>query len=258
MYSYTPDKNLFNGKTFLITGASDGIGKECAKTFAKYGATLILLGRSEEKLEALFDEIEEDFPGSVYLHPMDFAVATKDDYELLAQSLAEEIGSLDGIIHSAGILGARAPIEHYPETDWAKVMQINVTAPFLLTKALLPSLTLSDDARLLFLSSSVGRTGRAYWGAYGVSKFAIEGLMQTLADELENTTQIRVNSLNPGGTRTNMRKDAYPAEDPNTQPEPADLMPVFLYLFSPESKPIHRAALECRGFDPGKYLPPAS
>lgn len=258
MYSYIPPSNFLSGKTILITGASDGIGKQCAKTFAQFGAKLILIGRSLEKLEALFDEIEAEFPGSAYLHPMDFIAASTDDYSELANSVNEEFTSLDGIIHSAGLLGARAPIEHYPDSDWSAVMQTNVTAPFMLTKSLLPALTRSTDARLLFLSSSVGRKARAHWGAYGVSKFALEGLMQTLADELENTSSVKVNSLNPGGTRTNMRRDAFPAEDPNTQPHPEELMSVFLYLFSEESQSIHKAAMNCRDFDPGKYLPPSS
>lgn len=217
---------------------------------------MILLGRSQEKLEALFDEIEADYPNQVFLHPMDFKTATAEDYAQLAASCEEEFTSLDGIIHSAALLGARAPIEHYPDADWHDLMQTNVTAPYLLTKALLPALARSEDARVLFLSSSVGRKGRAFWGAYGVSKFALEGLMQTLAEEVENTTSIRVNSLNPGGTRTNMRRDAYPAEDPSSVPEAKELMPVFLYLLSNDSQPIHAAAIDCREFEPGKYLPP--
>ncbi|MBL4582530.1 MAG: SDR family NAD(P)-dependent oxidoreductase, partial [Gammaproteobacteria bacterium] len=128
------------------------------------------------------------------------------------------------------------------------LMQVNVNAVFRLTQSLLPALNRSEDARLLFISSSVGRIGRAFWGAYAVSKFALEGLMQTLAEELENTTSIRVNSLNPGGTRTNMRRDAYPAEDPQTQPTAESLMPVYLYLMSKEAKRIHGQALNVRGF----------
>ncbi|MFK7864394.1 MAG: YciK family oxidoreductase [Pseudohongiellaceae bacterium] len=255
MFSYSPAKDLLAGRTFLITGASDGIGLQCAKTFAEYGSKIILLGRSQEKLEALFDEIEALYPEQTFLHPMDFKTATTEDYAQLAASCEEEFGCLDGIIHSAAILGPRAPLEHYPDADWHDVMQTNVTAPYLLTKALLPELAKSDDARVLFLSSSVGRQARAFWGAYGVSKFALEGLMQTLAEEVENTTAIRVNSLNPGGTRTNMRRDAYPAEDPNTVPTAEELMPVFLYLMSHESKQIHKAAIDCRDFEPGNYLP---
>jgi NAD(P)-dependent dehydrogenase (short-subunit alcohol dehydrogenase family) len=249
-FNYTAPKDLLNNKTILITGASDGIGKVCAKTFAEHGATVILLGRDLNKLEQAYDEIEQQQPGKVIIHPLDFKTATMADFKTLAASLNEQFDCLDGLIHNAALLGARSPIEYYPEQDWSDLMQVNVNATFQLTQVLLPSLSKSADARVLFTSSSVGRLGRAFWGAYAVSKFAIEGLMQTLAEEVENTTAIRVNSLNPGGTRTNMRRDAYPAENPETQPTAESLMPVYLYLMSPESKSLHGQALNVRNFEP--------
>lgn len=248
-FDYTAPIDLLQNKTLLITGAGDGIGKACAKSFAQHGATVILLSRTQKKLERLYDEIEAEHPGRVIIHPIDFRSATADDYLMLASSLNEQFDQLDGLIHNAALLGARTPIEFYPESDWDDLMQVNVKAAFLLTKALLPALNQSADARILFTSSSVGRTGRAYWGAYGISKFAVEGLMQTLAEEVENTTSIRVNSLNPGGTRTAMRRDAYPAEDPATQPTAESLMPVYLYLMSPEAQSIHGQALNVREFE---------
>jgi NAD(P)-dependent dehydrogenase (short-subunit alcohol dehydrogenase family) len=251
MFEFSPPENFLSGKTLLITGASDGIGKQCAKTFAEFGAQLILLGRNQEKLEALYDELEQSSPGQAVIQPMDFTTAHGDEYTNLASSLGQQFDCLDGLIHSAALLGPRTPIEFYPDSDWDKLLQVNITAPFLLTKALLPILAQSSDARVLFLSSSVGRVGRAHWGAYAVTKFAIEGLMQTLADEISNTTQIKVNSLNPGATRTSMRRDAYPAEDPSTQPEPAALMPVFLYLLSQRAANIQGQALNAQNFDPG-------
>ncbi len=248
-FDYTAPIDLLQNKTLLITGAGDGIGKACAKSFAQHGATVILLSRTQKKLERLYDEIEAEHPGRVIIHPIDFRSATADDYLMLASSLNEQFDQLDGLIHNAALLGARTPIEFYPESDWDDLMQVNVKAAFLLTKTLLPALNQSADARILFTSSSVGRTGRAYWGAYGISKFAVEGLMQTLAEEVENTTSIRVNSLNPGGTRTAMRRDAYPAEDPATQPTAESLMPVYLYLMSPEAQSIHGQALNVREFE---------
>lgn len=253
-FSYKAKTDLLESKTILITGASDGIGRVCAKTFADHGATVILLGRDISKLESLYDEIEQQQQGKVIIHPIDFKTATLGDFQNLAASLNEQFDCLDGLIHNAGLLGARSPIEFYPEQDWTDLMQVNVNAAFLLTQVLLPALSKSNDARLLFTSSSVGRVGRAFWGAYGVSKFALEGLMQTLAEEVENTTSIRVNSLNPGGTRTNMRRDAYPAEDPKKQPSAESIMPVYLYLMSPEARPIHGQALDVRGFEPVKHL----
>ncbi len=255
MFDYTAPADLLEDKTILITGASDGIGKCCAVTFAHYGANLILLGRSLEKLEQVYDEIELINPGKVSIQPIDFDAAQEDAYDTLASSVADNYSSLDGLILNASILGARNPIEFIPANVWEETMRVNVNSTFLLTKAMLPLLRQSKDARLLFISSSVGRKGRAHWGAYGVSKFAVEGLMQTLAEELEKTSAVKVNSLNPGGTRTGMRKEAYPAEDPNSLPTPADLMPVYLYLFSEEAQQIHGKAIDARDFEPGKYLP---
>ena len=247
-FTYDAEKNFLANKTILITGASDGIGKACAKSYAAHGATVILLGRDQKKLEAVFDEIEELHPNKTLIHPLDFKTATMADFKTLAESLNEQFPCLDGLIHNAALLGARTPIEFYPEQDWADLMQVNVNAVFQLTQALLPALNRSDDARILFISSSVGRIGRAFWGAYAVSKFALEGLMQTLAEELEKTSPIRVNSLNPGGTRTNMRRDAYPAENPETLPTTESLMPVYLYLMSEEAQGIHGQALNARDF----------
>jgi len=252
MFEYSPPIDLLQDKTILITGAGSGIGKVCATTFAKHGATVILLSRSQSKLEATYDEIEASNPGKAIIQPLDFNTATAGDYLSLASSLNEQFECLDGLLHNAGLLGARSPIEFYPEQDWQQLMQVNVNAAFHLTKAMLPALGRSPDARLVFTSSSVAREGRAYWGAYAISKFAVEGMMQTLADELRNTSSIRVNSLNPGGTRTDMRRDAYPAEDPATQPTAESIMPVYLYLFGPESKSLHGQALNVRGFSTGK------
>jgi NAD(P)-dependent dehydrogenase (short-subunit alcohol dehydrogenase family) len=255
MFHYEADNNFLSNKTILVTGASDGIGKCCAETFAAFGANVILLGKSQEKLEAIYDEIEAKQPGKVIIQPLDLNTATEADYQNLSHSLSEQFEKLDGLILNASILGARSPIEFYPSDLWHETMQVNVNSVFSLCKVLLPSLQQSEDARLIFTSSSVGRKGRAHWGAYAVSKFAVEGLMQTLAEELEKTSSIRVNSLNPGGTRTGMRKAAYPAEDPKSQPLPEQIMPVYLYLMSDEAKAIHGQAMDVRDFEPGKYLP---
>lgn len=258
MFTFDAPQGFMSGKTIAITGASDGIGKCCAEHFASLGAHLILFGRSQEKLEALFDDIEQKHPGLVTIQPLDFVKAGPDDYQLIGESLINSVESLDGLIHCAGLLGARTPVEFYPSDEWDRVMDANVNGPFRLTKALLPALKASSDARLLFLSSSVGRKGRAYWGAYAASKFALEGLMQVLAEELGATSNIKVNSLNPGGTRTAMRRAAYPAEDPNTVPECSSLMPLFGYLFSPGAAAMHGQAINARDFDPGNYLQASS
>jgi len=210
---------------------------------------VILLGRSQEKLESAYDEIESIHPGKAIIHPIDFITASPEDYTTLCQSLDKQFSCLDGLIHNARLLGARTPIEFYSDKEWMDLMQVNVNAAFYLSQALIPSLSRSLDARMIFTSSSVGRIGRAYRGAYAVSKFAVEGLMQTLADELRNTTSIKVNSLNPGGTRTSMRRDAYHAENPATQPTAESIIPVYLYLMGKEAAKITGRALNVREFD---------
>jgi len=250
VFDYNPPDDLLAGKTFLITGAGDGIGRATAIAFSTYGANVILTGRTVAKLEAVYDEIEATNPGTAIIHPLDLLTADEEACQVLADSLDEQFPCLDGLLHNAALLGPRSPIEHYPYKDWQELVQVNVNAAFLLTRSLLPALTRSTAGRLLFTSSSVGRQGRAYWGAYSVTKFAVEGLMQVLADELANTTSIKVNSINPGGTRTRMRAAAYPAEDPGSVPTPESLVPIYLYLMGPEGEHLHGQALDARSFAP--------
>ena len=164
MFNFSLPENSLEGKTILITGASDGIGLACGKAFADSGATVILLGRNQEKLESAYDEIDSIHPGKAIIHPMDFVTASAKDYTALSQSLDEQFSCLDGLVHNAGLLGSRTPIEFYPEKEWMDLMQVNVNAAFYVSKALIPSLSRSLDARMIFTSSSVGRIGRAYWG----------------------------------------------------------------------------------------------
>jgi len=252
MFEYTAPENLLKDLVILITGASDGIGLACARSFASHGARVIMLSKTEAKLAEAYDQIELESPGQAIMHPLDLETASAEDYQIMAESIAQQFGQLDGLLHNAAVLGARSPIEFYPVSDWNRLMQVNVNAAFLLTRSMLPLLSQSPNGRILFTSSSVGRIGRAHWGAYAVSKFAVEGMMQTLADELEKTTKLRINSINPGGTRTNMRRDAYPAENPASQPAPEDLMPVYLFLMGPEGSRYHGQALSVRDFPPGK------
>ncbi len=245
---YQAPAGLLNNRTLLITGAGDGIGKAVAIGSARAGARVILLGRTQNKLEQVYDIIREQYPDAPepVIHPLDLVTAGKDDYDALAQAILEQFGCLDALLHNAGLLGPLSPMQYYPEDVWTKLMQVNVNAAFALSKAVLPALNVAPDARLLFTSSSVGRQGRAYWGAYAVSKFAVEGMMQVFAQELENTSTIRVNSINPGATRTEMRAAAYPSEDPASLPTPEDLLPAYLYLLGPESRPLHGQAINIR------------
>ncbi|MDB9957857.1 YciK family oxidoreductase [Oceanospirillaceae bacterium] len=235
MFDYTAPDQLLKNRVILITGAGDGIGRAAAIDSARLGATVILLGRTIEKLEVVYDEIENAGYPQAAIYPLDLRSATDEDYISLAQVVEDEFGGLDGLVHNASILGQRTPLSNYESRTWNLVMQVNATAPFMMTQALLPLLEVSKDASIIFTSSGVGAQGKAYWGAYSVSKFATEGMAQILADETGNTSKIRVNIIDPGATRTSMRAQAYPGENPAQNPLPKDIMPVYQYLLGPDS-----------------------
>ncbi|WP_196158202.1 YciK family oxidoreductase [Reinekea sp. G2M2-21] len=242
-----PEQSL-RDKVILITGASDGIGKAAALDFAAQGAHLILIGRSQEKLEAVYDEIERSSDTRPIIFPYDLNTLSLEVAREMAYAIEQEYGRLDGVLFNASILGSKMSIAQYPEQEWMDVMNVNLNSSFYLTRALLPLLEASEHGRILFTSSSVGRKGRAYWGAYAVSKFATEGLMQTLADELGNTTNIRTFAVNPGGTRTNMRTSAYPGENPADVPEPSIHMPLYRFLMSSQSADLNGNSFDAKDF----------
>lgn len=230
--SWEPPADCMKDRVVLVTGAGDGIGRAVSLALGRHGATVILLGRTVKKLEAVYDELVAAGAPQPSIYPMDLEGAIWDDYLELAERVHQEYGRLDGLLHNAGLLGDRSPIEFYNPVVWQRVMLVNATAPFLLSRAMIPELRLSRDASVVFTSSGVGRHGRAHWGAYAASKFATEGLMETLADEMENVENIRVNAINPGATRTAMRAAAYPGEDPESLKTPEDIVNDYLWLLS--------------------------
>lgn len=232
---YQPKQDLLQDRIILVTGASDGIGREAAQTYARYGATVILLGRNEEKLRQVARSIAEEKGTQPHWFTLDLLTCTSDECHQLAQRIATHFPRLDGVLHNAGLLGDICPMSEQNPQVWQDVMQVNVNATFMLTQALLPLLLKSDAGSLVFTSSSVGRQGRANWGAYATSKFATEGMMQVLADEYQNR-HLRVNCINPGGTRTGMRASAFPTEDPQKLKTPADIMPLYLWLMGDDSR----------------------
>jgi NAD(P)-dependent dehydrogenase (short-subunit alcohol dehydrogenase family) len=246
MYDYHAPENLLAGKTILITGAGDGIGQAAANSYAQLGATVILLGKTVSKLEAVYDEIAAKGYSEPAIYPLDLNGATEEDYNILNQTIAAEFGALDGLLNNAGILGPRKPLENITAQQWTEVIQVNLTSTFLITKALLPALKIAANASIIMTSSGVGRKGRAYWGAYAVSKFGLEGLTQVLADELENTTKIRVNCINPRATNTRMRRTAYPSEHPDKNPSSDEIMPLYNYLMGDDSKAINGESIDAR------------
>ncbi len=232
-YQVAPD--ALKGKTILVTGAGDGIGRAAALAYAAHGATVILLGRTVKKLEAVYDEIEAaGFPKPAIV-PLDMKGATEQNYRDMAETIEEQFGHLDGVLHNASVLGVLGPFEHIDLASLEEVMKVNVTAQAMMTKHLLKVLRKAPLASVVFTSSGVGRTGRAYWGPYSFSKFATEGMMQVLAHECDGTS-VRANTINPGATRTKMRANAYPGEDPQTLKTAEELMPLYVYLMADDSK----------------------
>ncbi|KAA0696068.1 YciK family oxidoreductase [Halopseudomonas laoshanensis] len=246
MFDYQAPQNLLKDRVILITGAGDGIGRACALSCAGHGATVVLIGRTPSKLEAVYDEIEASGFPQPALCPLNLETALEKDYLDLADQLFDTFGKLDGLVHNAALLGPRTMLDNVKAEAWLQLMQVNVNAPFLLSKSMMPLLRAAPDASVVCVSSSVGRKGKAFWGPYAVSKFALEGMMQVFADEQEGTSAIRFNSLNPGATRTSMRAAAYPGEAPETNPEPAQIMPAFLYLLGPDSKTVNGQALDAQ------------
>ncbi len=245
-HAWLPATDELVGKTILVTGAAEGIGRAASLAFASRGAEVLLLSRNEARLEDLYDEIVDLGAPQPALLPMDLSRATHDDFVTLAGSLSEALPKLDGLLHNASLLGDRKPIAQTRAATWHEVMQVNVNAGFMLTQTLLPLLDKAASASVVFTSSGVGRSGRAYWGSYAVSKFATEGLMQVLADELGATSSIRVNTLNPGAVNTAMRRTAYPGEPPTTNPRPEDIIDQWVYLMSDASLDLNGQALSAQ------------
>ena len=237
MKNYQAQADCLSGKTILITGAGAGIGKTLALQCAEYGARVILLGRTIKKLETVYDQIEALGKQQAAILPLDLNEATQQHYQELAETIKREYGKLDGLVHNASQLGILGPFQKIEKSVWDDVMQTNVTAQFLLTKSLIPVLELAQDASTIFTTSTVGNQGRAFWGAYSISKFATEGMMQTLADEYKNTP-LRFNAINPGAIRTAMRASAYPEEDSAQLKTPEEILPSYLYLLSGDSKEV--------------------
>jgi NAD(P)-dependent dehydrogenase (short-subunit alcohol dehydrogenase family) len=234
------------GRVIAVTGATGGIGRALCHAAARSGAELILLARNEARLRALHAELEPVSPGAALMAPLDLEKAVAGDYDRIAAAVEQRFGRLDGLVHCAALLGTLTPIELYDVPTWCRVMHVNLTAAFALTQVLLPALRRSPDASVIFTSSSVGRKGRAHWGAYAASKFALEGLSQVLADELSGNSRVRVNTLNPGRARTLMRRQAYPSENLESVPLPETLLEPYLQLLGPRGAGITGQSLNCQ------------
>jgi NAD(P)-dependent dehydrogenase (short-subunit alcohol dehydrogenase family) len=236
--AWSPTNTYLQDRIILITGAASGIGAALAHACALRGATVVLLDKLVRQLEQIYDRIEAAGAPQPAIYPMDLEGATEKDYFDLAATLEREFGRLDGLVHNAAMLAALVPMAHFEAELWYRILQINLNAPFLLTRACLAPLMQSQDASIIFSSDSVGHQGKAYWGAYGVSKAGAENLMQILADELETNTPIRVNSVDPGAVATAMRTLAYPGDNLDRLAKPEDVLLPYLYLLGADSRGI--------------------
>lgn len=231
-------------KVALVTGGSRGIGKAVAAAYAREGAEVVVTARDLGSLEAAAKEIRNS-GGRVVALQAD--VANRHQVKDLAKEINRRFGRLHVLLNNASFLGPRVPILEYPEEEWEAVMAVNLNGPFFVIKACLPLMTAGGEGSIINVSSGVGRIGKPRWGAYAASKFGLEGLTQILAAELQ-PLHIRVNAVNPGGTRTTMRAAAYPEEDPLTLPTPEEITPVFVYLASDASRDVTGQSLEARDF----------
>lgn len=244
--NFSYDSNTLDKKIIFVTGATDGIGKALSIQLAKSGAKVILHGRNKKKLELIYDEInkmEDCAEPSIAL--LNFESSAIESYSSLTNSILDNFNYLDGLVHCAGILGDKTPIEQYNPEVWQKVMHVNLTAPFVLTQALLPCLKLSNNPSIIFTSSGVGKIGKAFWGAYSASKFGTEALSQILANETKHTS-LRVNCVNPGAVRTKMRLAAYPAEKKDNLKLPNEILLPYIFLLSDTSIGITGESLEAQ------------
>jgi NAD(P)-dependent dehydrogenase (short-subunit alcohol dehydrogenase family) len=226
---------LLKNKNILITGATDGIGAQISKLYSSHGANIVLLGRNEEKLNKIYDDIIKKTDTKPLILEYDLNQISDNGAKEIANAISDEYGVLNGLIHNAAELGKLTSLENYSLDDWDKLMRVNLTAPFLLTKYLLPSLKEADNGRVILTSSGVAHKGRAFWGAYSISKAALKTMQEIFSEEFEGSSSIKFFSFDPGATRTKMRSTAYPAEDPNNLKSAEDLNDYYLWFFSEKS-----------------------
>ena len=241
---YRPAPGAFTGRTVLVTGAGAGLGRSVALGAARCGAEVILLGRTVRKLEATHDRIVESGGPPPAIHPMDLSGANPDDYMDMARRIDEAYGRLHGIVHCAVEFRGLAPLADLEPGDWVRAVHVNLTAPFLVTRACLPLLQRVPDAAVVFVGDAPARRVRAYWGAYAVSKSGVEGLAGVLAEEVESAGTPRVACVNPGPMRTGLRRRAFPAEPPDAATDPDAVAGALLFALDPAASIAQGASVD--------------
>ena len=230
------EDNAFKGKNILITGASKGIGRAVSTELSRLGANIILLAKNETLLNSVYDEIIETSNTTPCIIKCDLSDLDEIKSQEIVNIISQDYKSLDCIIHNAATIEKMSNIEGFDLKSWERILKVNLTSSFLLTKFLLPLMKSAKNPRLIFTSSGVAFEGKVYWGAYSVSKFAVKGLAEIMRDELDSTTNIKVFNYDPGATKTSMRASAYPGEDPNNLKDPDKLFGDYLWFFSEESQ----------------------
>ena len=229
------DLNLLKNKNILITGASNGIGKSLSENLSKYGANVIMLSRNENALDAIYDSLKKKYKTDPCILKCDLENIDDEKSQEIANIISKNYQNLDSIIHNAAILEKMSDIESFDLQTWDKVMRVNLTSAFILSKYLIPLMKSSTTPRIIFTTSSVGKKGKAFWGAYSVSKAGVNALSNILNDELESISNIKIFNFDPKATQTNMRALAYPAEDPSTIKNPDQLINYYLWMLSEKS-----------------------
>lgn len=233
--NYSPAPGLLKQRVILVTGAGDGLGKAAALACAGLGATVVLLGRTVKKLEAVYDAIEQAGGATPAIYPLHLGGASWNDYAELAATLEREFGRLDGLLHCATHFKAFARLQDVEAREWIEGLQVNLTAAYALTSHCLPLLLNSPDASVVFGADSAGREAKPFQGAYGVAKAGLESLSRSWALELEGRANLRFNTFDPGPLRTGLRLKGYPGENIETLPLPDTVVPQLLWLLGPDS-----------------------
>ena len=218
------------GRVYLVTGATGGLGQPLSRALAAEGATVALHGRVVRKLEALYDAIVGDGAAEPAILPLDYMRASPDDFAAIADAIDREFGRLDGIVHCAAVLPRLAPIEHHSSDDWSAALRVNLSAPALLTRALLPAMIKAPTSTVIFTLDSRGHAPAAYWGSYAAAKAGLEALVQVLNDEWANRPELRVFGVIPGPIDSPMRQRAYPGDAAGSLPPPSALVPIYVDL----------------------------
>ncbi len=229
----------------LVTGAGSGLGREAAIAYARHGATVALLGRNEKRLDAIYDEILAIGGPEPAMFPFDLEAADDSGFERLAGTISYHLKRLDGILHSAASFFQLTPLNQQTLTQWNTLLKVNLAAPYALTRACLPMLEASPDASVIFTGETHGLHPAAYWGGYAVSKSGLEALATIFSQELERLPNIRINILIPGPVNSPLRRKTHPGEDPDQLPQPADLLPWYLWLMGPDSRDVRGKTIEC-------------